>query len=59
MLRTGSFEPAKKTKTNNNNANKEEKSPQEEALARYNTVKVLNFFFKLIFITIFISLTIK
>ena len=39
-LRTGSFEPAKKTK-NNNNKETIEKSPQDEALARYNAVKVL------------------
>ena len=45
MLRTGSFEPAKKIKNNNNDKDMEEKSPQDEAMARYNAVKV--FFFSI------------
>ena len=51
-LRTGSFEAAKKTK-NNNNKETEEKSPQDEALARYNAVKVNHVVFFINLCTLF------
>jgi len=41
VLRTGEYEPAKKTKSNNNET-EQKRTPQEEAEARYKAVKVLD-----------------